>query len=87
MTEQGTYKLNVEDLAHYTGMTPKAPLPVTTEMDVAYVRHLLVGFLIKTRVARLAFLKPNSRNLAFLKYGWLHKIYLAFWPFPGVFTC
>jgi hypothetical protein len=33
------------------------------------------------RVARLAFLQPNSRNLAFLKCGWRHKIRLPFWLF------
>jgi hypothetical protein len=34
------------------------------------------------RVAKLAFFKPDSRNLAFLKLGWRHKILLAFsWRF------
>jgi hypothetical protein len=40
-----------------------------------------------TRVSKLAFLKPNSRNLAFLKFGWHHKIHLASCLFPGIFTC
>jgi hypothetical protein len=31
---------------------------------------------------QIGFLKPDSRNLAFLKFGWSHKIFLAFtWRF------
>ena len=38
-----------------------------------------------TRVARLAFLKPNSRNLFFFLNWLASKIHLAFGLFPGFF--
>jgi len=39
------------------------------------------------RVAILAFLKPTSRNLAFLSFGWRHKIHLPFLLFHDFFIC
>jgi len=36
------------------------------------------------RVARLAFFRPNFRNLALLEAGWPKKFYLVFWPFFGL---
>ena len=37
-----------------------------------------------TRVVRLAFFRPNFRNLASFQVGWPKKKYLAFWPFFGL---
>jgi hypothetical protein len=40
----------------------------------------------RNRVARLAFLKPNFRNMAFLKFVWRHKIHLPFWLFRALLS-
>ena len=42
---------------------------------------LLQVFKDINRVAILAFLRPNSSNLAFFKGVWLAKFRLAFWLF------
>jgi hypothetical protein len=54
-------------------------------MELAQYRDRWRAFV--SRVSKLAFLKPNFRNLAFFKFGWRHKIYYAYWLFSGVFTC
>jgi len=63
-------------------------MKITDECDVKLC--WLVEYLIlvdSARVAILAFFKPNSRNLDFLKFGWRNKIQLPFWLFPGFILC
>jgi len=52
-----------------------------------FLRHGGSG--IADRVARLAFLRPNSRNLAFLKVVWHEKVvfgmYVIVWHCFGLF--
>jgi len=36
--------------------------------------------MLMIRVVRLAFFKPNFRNLASFEVVWPKKFYLAFWP-------
>ena len=51
-----------------------------------FIRDWLKPYVIQYQGCQSGF-KPNSRNLAFLKLGWHHKIYLTFWLFLGTFTC
>ena len=64
-------------------------MKITDECDVKLCCLVEVYLLLVdcARVAILVFLKPNSRNLDFLKFGWRNKILLPFCPFPGFFLC
>jgi len=39
-----------------------------------------------SRLARLAFFRPNFRKLASFQVGWPKQFYLAFWPFYGLIS-
>jgi len=45
-----------------------------------HCKTLMLFYMLMIRVVRLAFFKPNFRNLASFEVVWPKKFYLAFWP-------
>ena len=66
---------------------PHAPSTAKNSNKPGFISSAVMYCQQQSGLPDCLFLKPNSRNLAFLKCGWRHNIHLHFWLFRGFFIC